>query len=81
MIELQHVCKSYPLKTGKHIVLDDVNLRIEEGRSLAILGLNGAGKSTLIRLIGGAEQPDSGRSSELLESHGRLVFLEAFTDL
>lgn len=61
MIELQHVCKSYPLKTGKHIVLDDVNLRIEEGRSLAILGLNGAGKSTLIRLIGGAEQPDSGK--------------------
>lgn len=61
MIELQHVCKSYPLKEGKHVVLNDVNLRIEEGRNLAILGLNGAGKSTLIRIIGGAEPPDSGR--------------------
>lgn len=61
MIELQHVHKSYPLKEGKHVVLNDINLRIEEGRSLAILGLNGAGKSTLIRIIGGAEPPDSGR--------------------
>ena len=61
MIELQHVYKSYPLKEGKHVVLNDVNLRIEEGRNLAILGLNGAGKSTLIRIIGGAEPPDSGR--------------------
>ena len=61
MIELQHVFKSYPLKEGKHTVLNDVNLRIEEGRNLAILGLNGAGKSTLIRIIGGAEAPDSGQ--------------------
>lgn len=61
MIELQHVCKSYPLKEGKHVVLNDINLRIDEGRNLAILGLNGAGKSTLIRIIGGAEPPDSGR--------------------
>lgn len=61
MIELLHVCKSYPLKEGKHTVLNDVNLRIEEGRNLAILGLNGAGKSTLIRIIGGAESPDSGQ--------------------
>lgn len=61
MIELQHICKSYPLKEGHHVVLDDVNLRMEEGRNIAILGLNGAGKSTLIRIIGGAETPDSGR--------------------
>lgn len=61
MIELQHVCKSYPLKESKHVVLNDINLRIDEGRNLAILGLNGAGKSTLIRIIGGAEPPDSGR--------------------
>ena len=61
MIELQHVCKSYPLKEGQHVVLDDVNLRMEEGKNIAILGLNGAGKSTLIRIIGGAEAPDSGK--------------------
>ncbi len=61
MIELTDVCKSYPVKEGRHVVLDHVNLRVEKGHSTAILGLNGTGKSTLIRIIGGAEQPDSGR--------------------
>lgn len=62
MIELSHICKAYRLQNGeRNVVLDDVNLKIEEGRSIAILGLNGAGKSTLMRIIGGAEAPDSGR--------------------
>lgn len=61
MIELQNVCKRYRVKTGWHAVLDNVNLRIEEGKSIGILGVNGAGKSTMIRIIGGAGQPDSGR--------------------
>lgn len=62
MIELSHIHKTYPLKNGeRNIVLNDVNLKIEEGRSIAILGLNGAGKSTLMRIIGGAEAPDSGK--------------------
>lgn len=62
MIELSHIHKAYPLKNGeRNIVLNDVNLKIEEGRSIAILGLNGAGKSTLMRIIGGAEAPDSGK--------------------
>ena len=54
MIELQNVCKRYRVKTGWHTVLDNVNLRIEEGKSIGILGVNGAGKSTMIRIIGGA---------------------------
>ena len=62
MIELSHIHKTYPLKNGeRNVVLNDVNLKIEEGRSIAILGLNGAGKSTLMRIIGGAEAPDSGK--------------------
>ena len=61
MIELQNVCKRYRVKTGWHTVLDNVNLKIEEGKSIGILGVNGAGKSTMIRIIGGAERPDSGR--------------------
>ena len=60
MIELKHIYKRYPVKNGFHAVLDDINLTIKPGRSVAILGLNGAGKSTLIRIIGGAEMPDSG---------------------
>lgn len=80
MIELQHVYKSYPLKEGKHVVLNDINLRIEEGRNLAILGLNGAGKSTLIRIIGGAEPPDSGRVIRTSRVSWPIGFREVFTD-
>lgn len=60
MIELKHIYKRYPVKNSFHTVLNDVNLAIEPGQNIAILGLNGAGKSTLIRIIGGAEIPDSG---------------------
>lgn len=60
MIELRHVFKRYRIKNGFHTVLNDLNLQIEEGKNIAILGLNGAGKSTLIRILGGAETPDSG---------------------
>lgn len=61
MIQLQNVSKRYKIKTGWHKVLDDVCLTIEEGKSIGILGVNGAGKSTMIRIIGGAEHPDSGK--------------------
>lgn len=35
MIELQNVCKRYRVKNGWHTVLDNVNLRFEEGKSMA----------------------------------------------
>lgn len=61
MIILENVCRSYRTNTGVHKVLDNVSVSFKEGVNTAILGLNGAGKSTMIRLIGGSEQPDSGR--------------------
>lgn len=61
MIELINVCKKYPTRKGWRTVLNDVNLRIEKGQKVGILGRNGAGKSTLIRLLGGVEPPTSGR--------------------
>ncbi len=42
-------------------VYDGLDLRIEAGRSLAIVGLNGAGKTTLIKLLTGLETPQAGR--------------------
>ena len=61
MIALHNIAKSYPLPRGKKVVLDDVNITFRPGENMGILGLNGAGKSTLMRIIGGAELPDSGK--------------------
>lgn len=43
------------------LVLDDINLRLEQGTKLSVLGPSGSGKTTLLRLIAGLDIPDSGR--------------------
>jgi capsular polysaccharide transport system ATP-binding protein len=60
MLSVEHVCKSYSTRWGRHQVLNDVSFQLQRGANVGILGRNGAGKSTLIRLIAGAEQPTSG---------------------
>lgn len=57
MIELQDVCLSYDTR----VILDHVNLTIEDGETLVVLGGSGAGKSTILRLIIGLQKPTSGR--------------------
>lgn len=42
-------------------VLDDFDLEIEAGTSIAIVGVNGAGKTTLVKLLAGLHRPDAGR--------------------
>ena len=61
MIILENINKSYTVKGNKFVVFRDLNLKIKDGESIALLGRNGAGKSTLLRIIGGIETPDSGR--------------------
>ena len=61
MIRLQNVTKAYPASPGRHTVLRGVTANFPAGKNTAIMGGNGAGKSTLMRLISGAELPDTGR--------------------
>ena len=61
MIELKNITKAYRTRSGDHVVLDQISAVFEEGVSVGILGRNGAGKSTLLRILGGAEQADSGK--------------------
>jgi len=61
MIACHNICKTYPLGSGHKRVLSNVNLVVERGERVALLGRNGAGKSTLIKLIGGVEMPSSGK--------------------
>jgi ABC-type polysaccharide/polyol phosphate transport system ATPase subunit len=60
MIQLHNISKQYDTNAGRLTVLKDVNLTIRSGERIGVMGRNGAGKSTLIRLISGAELPNSG---------------------
>jgi capsular polysaccharide transport system ATP-binding protein len=78
MIELSHVSKRYPVHGGDRLILDDINLRIERGEKIGILGRNGSGKSTLIRLISGAERPTSGTITRTMSVSWPLGFFGGF---
>lgn len=78
MIRLQGVNKSYGTRSGPMHVLRDINLAVDHGERVGILGRNGAGKSTLIRLISGAEFPTSGVIERSMSVSWPLAFGGAF---
>lgn len=61
-IVLKDVCFKY---TTAHLeILHDINMKVERGKKIAIIGKNGAGKSTLAKILCGLYTPDSGEISE-----------------
>ena len=57
LIDLMDITKTY----GSNTVLDSLNLYIRENEFLTLLGPSGCGKTTTLRIIGGFENPDSGK--------------------
>jgi ABC-type polysaccharide/polyol phosphate transport system ATPase subunit len=78
MIELADVNKTYMTRSGPVQVLKGVNLTVDRGERVGILGRNGAGKSTMIRLISGAELPSSGSVKRDMSVSWPLAFGGAF---
>lgn len=78
MIRLDGITKAYHTSAGTVTVLNGVDLVVERGESIGILGRNGAGKSTLIRIIGSAETPDAGTVERTMSVSWPLAFSGGF---
>lgn len=61
MIEFEHVYKTYETHNDENVALEDINIHIEEGEFVFILGHSGAGKSTFLKLIQMEEKPTKGK--------------------
>jgi putative ABC transport system ATP-binding protein len=60
VIQLQGITKSYPMGKGQLEVLQGIDLTVEKGEMVAIMGSSGSGKSTLLHLLGLLDRPSSG---------------------
>lgn len=78
MIICRNLCKSYVHGSRHKHVFSNLNLRVDRGERVALLGRNGAGKSTLIKLIGGVELPTSGQIERRMTVSWPLGFTGGF---
>lgn len=72
MIQLNGISKHYPAGFGKTYVLRNINLDIQEGEFVSIMGPSGSGKSTLLHILGLLEEPSEGQYLFLDEKVDRL---------
>ena len=83
-LELKNVSKSYGEGKNRTEVLSNINLKMEEGEFVAIVGFTGSGKTTLVNMIAGLLAPDSGEilfKGEPVEgpSHERGVIFQNYS--
>ena len=61
MIECEHLVKIYKTKDIEVLALQGLDMRVEQGELMAIIGNSGSGKSTFLNMIGGLDRPSAGR--------------------
>lgn len=61
MIEVKEISKFYGTGESRFQVLKNINLKIEDGDFVVILGASGSGKSTLLNVMSGLERPENGQ--------------------
>lgn len=61
ILRVEHLCKKYGAKDTEFVALNDASFTVQRGEFVAIVGASGSGKSTLLHLIGGVDEPTSGK--------------------
>ena len=59
-LEISNLYKAFPTKKGTIVALKDINMHVETGEFVCVVGASGSGKSTLLRLVAGLDFPTSG---------------------
>ena len=59
-LRVEHLSKDYPTRSGPRPVLREVNLSLQRGDALAVMGPSGSGKSTLLHILGTLDRPTTG---------------------
>jgi putative ABC transport system ATP-binding protein len=60
LIDLRHVTKTYEGAAGAFTALDEINLQVQKGEFVGVVGKSGSGKSTLLNILTGIDSPTSG---------------------
>lgn len=80
LVEVRDVSKNFQSSSGVREVLKSVNLSVEEGAFVSIVGFTGSGKTTLINILAGLLKPDSGtvhvagKNVDQIHSNAAVVF-------
>ena len=78
LIELRNVSKTYSTPAGDFTALIDVNLKVNAGEFVGIVGKSGAGKSTLLNMINGVDQLTSGEV--LINTEGKNLSIHELSE-